>query len=75
MMKTGVFYVYGDIGNISERIFKKMKETVVREEATIGENAIEEAGGIPIGIRIENNLLTFDEKTSLLRSRVRFEIK
>lgn len=74
MKKTGFFYAYGDIGTISQMIFKKLKETAIREEATIGKDAIEEAGGIPIGIRIENNFLTLDKKTNLLRSRVRYVI-
>jgi len=47
----------------------------IREEVEIGKDAIEEAGGIPIGVRIENNLLTFDEETNLLRAEVRYELK
>ncbi|KKR47737.1 MAG: hypothetical protein UT90_C0002G0032 [Parcubacteria group bacterium GW2011_GWA1_40_21] len=74
-MKKCSFVVYGDIGDINGKIFKRLRDVAIREEVEIGKDAIEEAGGIPIGVRIENNLLTFDEETNLLRAEVRYELK
>jgi len=74
-MKKGSFVVYGDIGNISGTIFKKLRDVAIKEEVAIGKDAIEEAGGIPIGVRVENNLLTLDKEINLLRAEVKYELK
>lgn len=74
-MKTGRFTVEGDIGNISKNIFNKLEEVANFEQFLLGNEAIEEAGGVPLSVRVVNNNLDLNKENRLLRSEITFEIK
>ncbi|MEK9182131.1 MAG: hypothetical protein AAB781_00910 [Patescibacteria group bacterium] len=73
-MKNGTLIIEGDIGDINEKIFSKLKEKALAANV-MNENAIEESGGIPIGVKVKNRLLTLNKGTNLLHARVTFEMK
>lgn len=73
-MKNGMFIVEGDISDLNENIFKRLKEVARLEEFEIGENAIEESGGVPVGVKVKNRFIIFNKKTKLLRALVSFQV-
>ena len=73
-MKKGMFIVEGGISDLNEKIFKRLKEVASLKEFEMGENAIEESGGVPVGVKVKNRLITFNKKTKLLRARVSFQV-
>lgn len=73
-MQTGMFIVEGGIGDINEKIFRELKERTLVAN-TIEADAIEESGGVPIGVKVKNRILTLNKGTKLLQARVAYEIK
>lgn len=74
-MIGGVFIVEGGIGDLSEKVFKQLKEEVLNSTRNTSQvNAIKEVGGVPHGIKVKSNKICLNKKNNLLRSRVIFEL-
>lgn len=71
--REGMFIVEGGIGDLNEKIFKQLKEEV-NISSIVQADAIEEAGGVPPGVKVKNNMVYLNEENGLLRSRIIFEV-
>lgn len=68
-----MFIVEGGIGDLNEKIFGRLKKEVIIS-SIVQADAIEEAGGVPLGVKVKNNKICLNKKNGLLRSRIIFEV-